>query len=75
MAKLNKNIISPVLEHTNGYVFNVAGQNFKVVGSHIGMFNESNSAFADLLSGQKMFKISETTVDFIYDYNRKSIVS
>ncbi len=75
MAKLNKNIISPVLEHTNGDVFNVAGQNFKVVGSHIGMFNESNSAFADLLSGQKMFNISETTVDFIYDYNRKSIVS
>jgi hypothetical protein len=39
------------------------------------MFNESNSAFADLLSGQKMFNISETTVDFIYDYNRRSIVS
>ena len=32
MAKLNKNIISPVLEHGNGYVFNVAGQNFKIVG-------------------------------------------
>ena len=45
MAKLNKNIISPVLEHGNGYVFNVAGQNFKIVGSHIDMFNEANADF------------------------------
>jgi hypothetical protein len=39
------------------------------------MFNESNKAFNLLLSGQKMFNINESTVEFIYDYNGKSIVS
>ena len=75
MAKLNKNIISPVLEHGNGYVFNVAGQNFKIVGSHIDMFNEANADFNSLIAGQRTFNINENSVDFIYDYNNKSIVS
>lgn len=75
MAKLNKNIISPVLEHGNGYVFNVAGQNFKIVGSHIDTFNEANADFNSLIAGQRTFNINENSVDFIYDYNNKSIVS
>jgi len=75
MTNQTKKIISPILEHTNGYVFHVAGQNFKIVGSHIDMFNERNKSFENLISGQRMFNISENTIDFIYDYNNKSIVS
>lgn len=75
MAKIKKGIISPVLEHKNGYVFSAAGQNFKITGSHIELFNESSRDFANLVKANSIFNINENGIEFFYDFNNKIMVS
>ena len=75
MTKLNKGIISPVAEHGEGYVFNAAGQNFKMTGSHVELFNENSQEFSNMLKAQSMFNVSESGLEFFYDFNNKTVVS
>lgn len=75
MAELKKGIISPVLEHDKGFIFNAAGQNFKIVGSHIEPFNESNADLTTLVKANSIFNINESSVEFFYDFNNKVMVS
>jgi|SRR6056300_713828 len=75
MAELKRGIISPVLEHGQGFVFNAAGQNFKITGSHIQPFNEANADLSNLVKANSIFNINENGVEFFYDFNNKVMVS
>lgn len=76
MANLDNNkIISPVLEHGDGHIFNVAGANFKVTGSHIEPVEETNDVFNTLVAAKNLFTVNESGISFYYDYNNKKCVS
>lgn len=75
MAELKRGIISPVLEHGQGFVFNAASQNFKITGSHIQPFNEANADLSNLVKANSIFNINESGVEFFYDFNNKVMVS
>ena len=42
---INKEVVSPILEQGQGYLFHAAGANFKVTGSHIEQVAETNDVF------------------------------
>ena len=42
---VNKKVISPVYEQGQGYVFNAAGRNFKITGSHIELLEKNKRCF------------------------------
>ena len=75
MTKSNKNIISPVLKHNHGFVFHVAGQNFKMTGNVVEPFNESHLGFNTLVNATNLFTINESGIEFYYDFNSKTKVS
>ncbi len=71
----NNKIISPVLEHGDGHIFNVAGTNFKVTGSHIEPVEETNDVFKTLVAAKNLFTVNESGISFYYDYNNKKCIS
>ena len=75
MAKLNKNIISPVAKHNHGFVFHAAGQDFKMTGNVVEAFKGSTNEFKTLTSALDLFTINENGIKFYYDVNSKSKVS
>ena len=75
MTKSNKNIISPVLKHNHGFVFHVAGQNFKMTGNVVEPFNESHVGFNTLVNATNLFTVNESGIEFYYDFNLKTKVS
>ena len=75
MAKLNKNIISPVAKHNHGFVFHAAGQDFKMTGNVVESFKGSTNEFKTLTSALDLFTINEKGIEFYYDVNSKSKVS
>lgn len=75
MAKLNKNIISPVAKHNHGFVFHAAGQDFKMTGNVVESFNNSSNEFKTLVNALNLFTINESGIEFYYDFNSKSKVS
>lgn len=75
MTKSNKNIISPVLKHNHGFVFHVAGQNFKMTGNVVEPFNESHAGFNTLVNATNLFTVNESGIEFYYDFNLKTKVS
>ena len=75
MTKLNKSTISPVMEHGHGYVFHASGQNFKMTGNVVEMFNTPSAEFNSLVTATKLFTINESGIEFYYDWNAKSKVS
>ena len=75
MTKSNKHIISPVLKHNHGFVFHVAGQNFKMTGNVVEPFNESHAGFNTLVNATNLFTVNESGIEFYYDFNLKTKVS
>jgi hypothetical protein len=75
MAKLNKGIISPVIESGNGFVFHASGQNFKMTGSHIEEITSVSEDFNALVKANEMFNITNEGISFYYDYNNKKTIS
>jgi len=75
MAKLNKNIISPVLKHNHGFVFHASGQDFKMTGNVVEGFNNTSNEFKTLVNALNLFTINESGIEFYYDFNSKSKVS
>ena len=72
---VNKKVISPVYEQGQGYVFNAAGRNFKITGSHIELLEKTNDVFESLVAAQNLFTFTDSTIEFYYDYNSKTRVS
>ena len=75
MAKLNKGIVSPVIESKQGFVFHAGGQNFRMTGSHIEKFENVSEDFNALVKANKMFNITSEGISFYYDYNNKKTIS
>lgn len=72
---INKEVVSPILEQGQGYLFHAAGANFKVTGSHIEQVAETNDLFKTLVAAGKTFEITNEGISFLYDYNNKQILS
>ena len=72
---INKEVVSPILEQGQGFLFHAAGANFKITGNHIEKFNETNDLFESLVAANKSFQINEQGISFLYDYNRKQVIS
>ena len=72
---INKEVVSPILEQGQGYLFRAAGANFKVTGSHIEQVAETNDLFKTLVAANEAFDINGAGISFLYDYNRKQILS
>jgi len=75
MAKLNKGIISPVIESKQGFVFHAGGQNFKMTGSHIEKVANVSEDFKSLVKANNTFSITNEGISFYYDYNNKKTIS
>ena len=71
----NKEVVSPILEQGQGFLFHAAGANFKITGNHIEKVNETNDLFESLVAANKSFQINEQGISFLYDYNRKQVIS
>ena len=74
MGKLNKAILSPVLEDQGTTTFSVAGHNFKMTGENIELTKEVNPTFNSLVEATNMFSFEENSISFYYDYNNKTKV-
>jgi len=74
MGKLNKAILSPVLEDQGTTIFSVAGHNFKMTGENIELTKEVNPTFNSLVEATNMFSFEENSISFYYDYNNKTKV-
>ena len=74
MGKLNKAILSPVLEDQGTTTFSVAGHNFKMTGENIELTKEVNPTFNSLVEATNMFTFEENSISFYYDYNNKTKV-
>ena len=74
MGKLNKAILSPVLEDQGTTIFSVAGHNFKMTGENIELTKEVNPTFNSLVEATNMFTFEENSISFYYDYNNKTKV-
>jgi len=72
---INKEVVSPILEQGQGYLFHAAGANFKVTGSHIEQVAETNDVFNTLVAANKAFEITNEGISFLYDYNNKQVLS
>ena len=72
---INKEVVSPILEQGQGFLFHAAGANFKITGNHIEKFNETNDLFESLVAANKSFQINGEGISFLYDYNRKQVIS
>ena len=72
---INKEVVSPILEQGQGFLFHAAGANFKITGNHIEKVNETNDLFESLVAANKSFQINEQGISFLYDYNRKQVIS
>ena len=72
---INKEVVSPILEQGQGFLFHAAGANFKITGNHIEKVNETNDLFESLVASNKSFQINEEGISFLYDYNRKQVIS
>ena len=72
---INKEVVSPILEQGQGYLFHAAGANFKVTGSHIGQVAETNDVFNTLVAANRAFEITNEGISFLYDYNNKQVLS
>ena len=72
---INKEVVSPILEQGQGFLFHAAGANFKITGNHIEKVNETNDLFESLVAANKSFQINEEGISFLYDYNRKQVIS
>ena len=72
---INKEVVSPILEQGQGFLFHAAGANFKITGNHIENVNETNDLFESLVAANKSFQINEQGISFLYDYNRKQVIS
>lgn len=72
---INKEVVSPILEQGQGFLFHAAGTNFKITGNHIEKVNETNDLFESLVAANKSFQINEEGISFLYDYNRKQVLS
>lgn len=75
MAKLNKGIVSPVIESKQGFVFHAGGQNFRMTGSHIEKFENVSEDFNALVKANEVFNITSEGISFYYDYNNKKTIS
>ena len=75
MAKLNKGIVSPVIESKQGFVFHAGGQNFRMTGSHIEKFENVSEDFNALVKANELFNITSEGISFYYDYNNKKTIS
>lgn len=75
MAKLNKGIVSPVIESKQGFVFHAGGQNFRMTGSHIEKFENVSEDFNALVKANELFNITNEGISFYYDYNNKKTIS
>lgn len=72
---INKEVVSPILEQGQGYLFHAAGANFKVTGSHIEQVAETNDVFNTLVAANRAFEITNEGISFLYDYNNKQVLS
>jgi hypothetical protein len=72
---INKEVVSPILEQGQGFLFHAAGANFKITGNHIEKVNETNDLFESLVAANKSFQINGEGISFLYDYNRKQVIS
>ncbi len=72
---INKEVVSPILEQGQGFLFHAAGANFKITGNHVEKVNETNDLFESLVAANKSFQINEEGISFLYDYNRKQVIS
>lgn len=75
MAKLRKNMISPVGKHNHGYVFHASGQNFKMTGNVVESFSNVSPEFNALVEAQSLFNITESGIEFYYDLIARRMVS
>jgi hypothetical protein len=75
MAKLNNEIVSPVIESKNGFLFHAAGQNFRMTGSHIEKVTNVSEEFSFLVKANELFNITNEGISFYYDYNNKKTIS
>lgn len=72
---INKEVVSPILEQGQGFLFHAAGANFKITGNHIEKVNETNDLFNSLVAASKSLEITNEGISFLYDYNRKQVLS
>ena len=75
MGKLNKAILSPVVEEQGTTWFNVAGHNFKMANQNIELTDDVNSTFMSLVEAVNTFSFDENSISFLYDYNNKTRIS
>jgi len=75
MAKLNKGIVSPVIESKQGFIFHASGQNFRMTGSHIEKFTNVSEDFKSLVKANEVFNVTSEGISFYYDYNNKKTIS
>lgn len=72
---INKELTSPILEEGQGVLFHAADANFKITGNHIEKVAETNDLFNSLVAANKSFEITNEGISFLYDYNRKQILT
>ena len=72
---INKELTSPILEEGQGFLFHAADANFKITGNHIEKVDETNDLFNSLVAANKSFEITNEGISFLYDYNRKQILT
>ena len=75
MTEVKKHTISPVMEHGHGFVFRVAGQNFKMTGNVIQEFNEVTPEFNALIMANEYFTVNESGINFYYDWHAKTQIN
>lgn len=71
----NNKVSSPVYEQGQGYIFHVAGADFKITGSHIERVTETNDVYKALVAANNLFDINESGISFHYDFNKKQPIS
>lgn len=72
---MNTKVVSPILEQGQGFLFHAAGANFKITGNHIEKVDETNDLFNSLVAANNSFEITNEGISFLYDYNRKQVIS
>ena len=72
MARLNKNIVSPVVAIDGGHLFHAAGKTFKMTESEIQPINSNYPELNVMVFAAENFNVSPAGMYFYYDYNAKS---
>ena len=72
MARLNKNIVSPVVVVDGGHLFYAAGKTFKITENEILPVNSNDPNLNVMVFANENFNVTPEGMHFYYDYTAKS---